>query len=75
MKWRVGAGGFPLPEGLIPSATEINTDTLTDGWSKIIAERGIVPPINAQALDEATYQWMCRQYGADKVGVWPIPGQ
>jgi hypothetical protein len=43
------------------------------GWSKVIADRNIVPPVNSQPLDEATYTWMCRQYGAHNVGVWPIP--
>jgi hypothetical protein len=74
MKYRIGAGGFPLPEGLIPSSTVINTDTVSDGWSAIIAARGIMPPVNAQALDDATYQWMVGHY-PNRVGPWPIAGQ
>jgi hypothetical protein len=74
MKYRIGGGGFPLPEGLIPSATVIDTDTTPDGWSKLISERGIVPPVNSQPLDEATYIWMCQAYGVHRVGLYPIPG-
>jgi hypothetical protein len=73
MKYRIGGGGFPLPEGLIPSSTVIDTDTVPDGWSAIIASRAIVPPINSQALDTATYDLMVRLYGVHRVGIYPIP--
>jgi hypothetical protein len=73
MRYQLFGGGQPVGPWLIPHGTIIDTDQLADGWSKLINERGIVPPITAQALDQATYDWMCKQYGVEKVGVWPIP--
>jgi hypothetical protein len=74
MKYQLTHQGFPVGPWLIPNGVVIDTDTVpVGGWSKVIADRGIIPPIAAQALDAATYDFMCRQYGADKVGVFPIP--
>jgi hypothetical protein len=75
MKYRIGSGGFPVGPWLIPSGVVIDTDTVPDGWSKLLKDRGIMPPVNSQALDEATYDWLVATYGVNRCGVWPIPGQ
>jgi hypothetical protein len=75
MRYQIGAGGFPVAGYLIPCGTVIDDVQLTDGWSKLLNARGIMPPVNCQALDQQTYDWMVKQYGVNRVGLWPIPGQ
>jgi hypothetical protein len=57
MHYRTGPRGFPFGSALIGPGTEINTDDIA--WSQLA---NVMPPIDAQALDDATYQVMQQHY-------------
>ena len=75
MRYQLCGGGQPVGPWLVPHGVIIDTDQLADGWSRLIAERGIPPPVTCQALNQETYDWLVATYGRDHVAMFPIPGQ
>jgi len=55
MRYRIDGGPWPVGDALIPSGAVINTETHL--WAK-----NLVPPINAQALDDVTFAFMQQHY-------------
>ena len=70
-RYQITHSGWPVDQWLIPNGTVID-DVSGDGWSVLIRERGLPPPVNASPLDTATYNQMVQLYGAYRVG--PPPG-
>jgi hypothetical protein len=72
MKYRLSTP-WPLQGGaaLAPSGTIIDTTDGTDMWS--IWARGLIPPLNAQALDAETYELMWRSYPEHRHLMGPPP--
>jgi hypothetical protein len=68
MKFQKRNHGWPLQGGrvFVPAGTIIDTDANADAWSRLVTELGLTrPPINAQPLDQATYDLMSpRSYAA-----------
>ena len=61
MRYQLFGHGWPLQGGaiLIPEGTIIDANG-TDQWSRLAA--GLIPPINAQPLDQAAYDLMIRHH-------------
>jgi hypothetical protein len=74
MKFAVGAGGWPIGANLIPAGTVIDTTAMDPGMTTLLAGAladGRLPPVNAQALDQNTYDRMCARYGYHRVQYGP----
>jgi hypothetical protein len=70
MKFRVGGSSWPVGQHLIPNGTVIDTTgnpEQMNQWSREVLKRGLLPPVDAQPLDDATYQQMVAIYGAHRV--------
>jgi hypothetical protein len=68
----VGQGGWPIADKLIPAGSIVDTSTVEWAWllDRALAD-GRVPPVNAQALDQATYNKMVAVYSASRVHYGP----
>jgi hypothetical protein len=66
-RYQLDGSGWPVDQFLIPPGTVIDTYANADGWSLMVSERGLWPPITAQPLDAATYETMVQLYGAWRV--------
>jgi hypothetical protein len=64
MKFQLRQHGWPIGQHLIPEGTIIDTDA-GDQWSRLAV--GLNPPINAQPLDQATYDAMKAIYPAERI--------
>ena len=68
MKFQLRDYGWPISPFLVPQGTLIDTDVLPaftqTPWSAFVAASGLPPPINAQPLDQATYDLMRQQFPA-----------
>jgi hypothetical protein len=60
MRYQLRGSGWLIGQWYIPQGTIIDT-TASDDWSKLAV--GLIPPINGQPLDQATYDFMKSQYG------------
>jgi hypothetical protein len=69
MRFQLRQCGWPLLGGrvFVPEGTIINTASGTDPWSPIVAALGLTPPINAQPLDQATYDLMRQEFPAYRI--------
>ena len=69
MKFQLRECGWPLQGGrsFIPQGTIIDSAG-TDQWSALVVALGItMPPLNAQPLDQSTYDTMRSQYPAYRI--------
>jgi hypothetical protein len=69
MKFQLREAGWPIKGGsvFIPQGTIIDTDAPTGPWSPIVAALGLTPPVNAQPLDQATYNTMRNEFPAYRI--------
>jgi hypothetical protein len=69
MKFQLREIGWPIKGGnvFIPQGTIIDTVAGTDPWSPIVASLGLTPPVNAQPLDQATYNTMRLEFPAYRI--------
>jgi hypothetical protein len=60
--------GWPFDQYCVPQGTIID-DSSNDQWSKMIVTRNLHlhPPINAQPLDQATYDVMRNYYSMQQI--------
>jgi hypothetical protein len=74
MKFALRQTGWSIEGGrtFIPQGTVIDTDAGTDGFSRLVASLGLTPPVNAQPLNQATWDLMRLQYPAS--AIFTIPG-
>jgi hypothetical protein len=61
-------GAWPVGDKLIPAGSIVDTTTVEWAWllDRALAD-GKVPPVNAQAWDQTTYNKMVAYYGAHRV--------
>jgi hypothetical protein len=71
-KYQLRQTGWPVGQFLIPQGAIIDTVAGTDAWSMLVASLGLPPPMNAQPLDQATYNTMRLQFAAWQIIT--IPG-
>jgi hypothetical protein len=72
MRFQINGQGWPLNGGaaLAPAGTVIDTAS-NDHWS--LYARGLIPPINATALDAEAWQAQLRAYPEHKHLLGPPP--
>jgi hypothetical protein len=73
-KFQLRDTGWPVGAFLIPRDTIIDTVSGTDGWSRLVASLGLTPPMNAQPLDQATYDTMRLEFPASQIITMPADG-
>jgi hypothetical protein len=63
MKYQLRQHGYFFEQWYVPAGTIID-DTSNDPWSRMIVARGLhwQPPINAQPLDQGTYDQMRQRF-------------
>jgi hypothetical protein len=66
-KFQLRESGWPIGAYLIPRGTIIDTDSGTDGWSRLVASLGLTPPVNAQPFDQSTYDLMRMEFPAYRI--------
>lgn len=75
MRYQISGGGWPIGSWLIPAGTIIDLPEgkaeheLTE-WER--TARGRLPPRDAVALDEQTYQAMVKQYEIGPKPPWRV---
>jgi hypothetical protein len=75
MRYQLTQHGWPISDRLIPVGTVIDDVAGQDDFSKLVRARGLSPPINAQPLDQATYNSMKQFHGPDMVRwIRTVPG-
>ncbi len=75
MKYQISGGGWPIGSWLIPAGTIIdNPDTKAEHeltrWERLA--RGRIPPRDAIALDDETYELMRKQYEIGPRPAWRV---
>jgi hypothetical protein len=74
-KYRVGSRGLPFKAVLVPAGTVIDMsvpEAQMDHLSReMFLHNKAVPSPEAQALDQATYEAQCKEYGAWRIAVLP----
>jgi hypothetical protein len=69
MKYQIGPAGWPIGERLIKAGTIIDTSMIE--WANL---RWVPPPMDAIALDQATYDYMTGRLGYPISKVQAGPG-
>jgi hypothetical protein len=64
--------GWSIGQWFVPEGAIIDTINGTDQWSVLVKSLKLDPPLNAQPLDQATYDRMARLY--DKHRIHTVPG-
>jgi hypothetical protein len=74
MRFQLRDSGWPISPFYIPEGTILDTVSGTDDWSRLAVGRN--PPLNAQPLDQATYDAMKAIYDPLGMTRWviTIPG-
>jgi len=71
MKYQLRDHGWPIGQFCIPAGTVIDTDA-SDQWSTLA--KGWPPPLNAQPLDQLTYDRMKKTYPGLAHRIVTVPG-
>jgi len=64
-RYQLRMHGWPIFDHFIPQGTIIDDVNGTDDFSKLVRARGLSPPLNAQPLDQSTYDAMVALYGGN----------
>ena len=66
-RYQLRETGWPIGAFLIPQGTIIDDVSGTDAWSRFVASTGLTPPVNAQPLDQSTYDLMRNEFPAYRI--------